>query len=115
MSSRIAGRRFCWGRPGEKPGSFRAEAPSADLVSAGDLPPKVVRAREDVAWLRRSARGYFVIAPQAIRSPELPAGSDFLSPGLAWITKAVPPLGNRDRPSTPKFTRGSFSISFAMP
>jgi hypothetical protein len=40
--------------------------------------------------------GYFVITPQAIRSPALPAGSDFMSSGLAWITKAVPPLANNE-------------------
>jgi hypothetical protein len=34
---------------------------------------------------------YFVISPQAIRSPALPAGSLFMSSALAWTTNAVPP------------------------
>ena len=50
---------------------------------------------------RRRADGlhkprYFVITPHAIRSPALPAGSDFMSSGFAWITKAVPPLTNSE-------------------
>jgi len=32
---------------------------------------------------------YFVMVPQAMRSPALPAGSDFMSSALAWITSAV--------------------------
>ena len=35
---------------------------------------------------------YFVIAPQAMRSPELPEGSVFMSSALAWMTIDVPPL-----------------------
>ena len=60
---------------------------------------------------RRRADGlhkprYFVITPHAIRSPALPAGSDFMSSGFAWITKAVPPLTNSEWSPPPKFTRG---------
>jgi hypothetical protein len=35
---------------------------------------------------------YFCTTPQAIRSPELPEGSVFMSSAFAWITIAVPPL-----------------------
>ena len=35
---------------------------------------------------------YFVTTPQAIRSPEFPEGSVFMSSALAWMTIAVPPL-----------------------
>ena len=88
----------------------------------GDLPPTVVRASGDVSWFWSAARGrpsdkprYFVITPQAIRSPALPAGSDFMSSGFAWMTNAVPPLTNREWSPSPKFTRGSKSVSFAVP
>lgn len=59
--------------------------------------------------------GYFVITPQAIRSPALPAGSDFISSGFAWITRAVPPLENTEWLLSSKFTRGFDSVSFAVP
>jgi hypothetical protein len=39
---------------------------------------------------------YYVITPQAMRSPALPAGSDFRSSALAWITRAVPPFANTE-------------------
>ena len=32
-------------------------------------------------------RGYFVIVPQAMRSPALPAGSECMSSALAWISE----------------------------
>jgi len=35
---------------------------------------------------------YFVTTPQAMRSPEFPEGSVFMSSALAWMTMAVPPL-----------------------
>ena len=35
---------------------------------------------------------YFVTVPHAIRSPALPAGSDFMSSTFASTTNAVPPL-----------------------
>src|ERR1019366_8851127 len=43
---------------------------------------------------RRRSLHYFVITPQAMRSPALPAGSVFWSSGLAWMTSDVPPLLN---------------------
>jgi hypothetical protein len=35
---------------------------------------------------------YLWTTPQAIRSPELPDGSVFMSSAFAWIMSAVPPL-----------------------
>src|SRR5215472_15922725 len=44
---------------------------------------------------RQNSR-YLTIMAQAMRSLALPAGSDFMSSGLACITSAVPPLENSE-------------------
>ena len=44
----------------------------------------------------RVAFAYFVIVPQAIRSPAAPAGSVFISSAFACTTNAVPPLLNTE-------------------
>ena len=46
-------------------------------------------------------QAYFVITPQAMRSPELPEGSVFISSASAWMTMAVPPLLNSEWVSSP--------------
>lgn len=46
--------------------------------------------------LRTLVLSYCVIVPQAMRSPALPAGSVFMSSGLAWTISAVPPLPNTE-------------------
>ena len=49
-------------------------------------------AQVEPAWsdLLTSRLGYFVITPQAIRSPAFPVGSVVMSSAFAWITIAVP-------------------------
>src|ERR1700720_316361 len=58
---------------------------------------------------------YFVTTPQAMRSPEFPEGSVFMSSALAWTTSAVPPLLKSEWLSFPKFTSLSSNLKFALP
>ena len=58
---------------------------------------------------------YFVTTPQAMRSPELPEGSVFISSALAWMTSAVPPLLNSEWASAPRFTSLFPSLASALP
>jgi hypothetical protein len=45
-----------------------------------------------VMALTQRPKNYLCTTPQAMRSPELPDGSVFMSSAFAWITSAVPPL-----------------------
>src|SRR6266481_65130 len=58
---------------------------------------------------------YFVIAPQAMRSPELPAGSVFWSSAFAWITSDVPPLLKSEWLSWPSVTSLFSALNCALP
>jgi hypothetical protein len=53
---------------------------------------RFVAARQTGTSARTALPAYLVITPQAMRSPELPAGSVFMSSGFAWMTSEVPPL-----------------------
>jgi hypothetical protein len=58
---------------------------------------------------------YFVTTPQAMRSPELPEGSVFMSSALAWMTMAVPPLLKSEWAPSPRVTSLSSSFASALP
>lgn len=51
---------------------------------------------------------YFPMAAQAIRAPELPAGSVLLSSGSAWMTSALP------SPSNSEFGSPFFNVTSAV-
>ena len=55
------------------------------------------------------------MTPQAMRSPEFPDGSVFMSSPFAWMTSAVPPPVKSDVLPGPKLTRGSVTVTFAVP
>src|SRR5208282_2444747 len=58
---------------------------------------------------------YFVITPQAMRSPELPVGSVFWSSALACTTRAVPPLLKTEWLSLPRLTSLFSILKCALP
>jgi hypothetical protein len=58
---------------------------------------------------------YFLTAPQAMRSPELPEGSVFMSSALAWITIAVPPLLKRECGPSDNVTSSLRMVTEALP
>src|SRR5208282_860164 len=64
---------------------------------------------------RKFLRRYFVITPQAMRSPALPAGSVFWSSALACTTIAVPPLLYSEWLSLPRLTSLSSRLKCALP
>ena len=54
------------------------------------------RYAQDDKIAREPRKSHLVTAPQAMRSPELPEGSVFMSSALAWMMIAVPPLLKRE-------------------
>jgi len=58
---------------------------------------------------------YFVIVPQAMRSPAFPDGSLIRSSALAWIISAVPPFANTEFGPSPSVTAESVTVNFAVP
>lgn len=62
-----------------------------------------------------TSTNYFVIVPQAMRSPALPEGSVFMSSALAWMTRAVPPFEYSEFGPSLRFTRGSTIDAFDVP
>src|ERR1700722_1282166 len=80
-----------------------------------------VHQRVNAPLIGRALR-YFVITPQAMRSPELPEGSVLESSALAWMPMDVPPLlssessaaslsSNRNGPALPLASTVKFFMS----
>ena len=85
--------------------------------------PSPNRPRKKAAWgidlSDRSyddpGRRYFVIVPQAMRAPALPAGSVFMSSAAAWITMAVPPFEKSEFGLEPRSTCSFVIVVFRAP
>jgi hypothetical protein len=60
-------------------------------------------------------RCYRTITPQAMRAPELPAGSVTSSSGPAWMTRAVPAGWNREFGPAARVTRGAMTLILTRP
>src|SRR5215469_8682656 len=58
---------------------------------------------------------YFSMTPQAMRSPELPDGSDIKSSAFAWMTSAVPPSWKSEFVPSPRVTPLATRVVLALP
>src|ERR1700733_3329958 len=65
--------------------------------------------------IRNQKCRYFSMAPQAMRSPELPEGSDMRSSALAWITSDVPPSWKSELAPSPRVTPLARKVALALP
>src|SRR5262249_30638711 len=109
----------------QQPADGRVHSDRSDVEphGCGRGDPRSPRAGIDVRGRRgdqrrgcpRRPRDYLVIVPHAMRPPDPPEGSVFMSSGPAWMTSAVPPLVNTELASVPSDTRGSFTTRVALP